>query len=217
MVINKNYRFLLKFGDEDKMKSLLEQGHVFCNTLDYFRGLEDANRGDKHEGSAFSMPVIIKSIKIKDIEIPDINIDGVFRTKDPKFQCNLYCMYGAEENDLQDFYDKNLSKLVDRDSLGFGSHFVFIFDPKEFIRRVGLAIEKEGYKYTLGTVQYRNLSSFTGKMGVFDKAEFYRNQKEVRFCIHSAGDKPIKICIGNINDIAGGVFPAKAIDSIEIR
>src|SRR5699024_7951582 len=50
---------VLKIGQEEHINNLYENGHIYCNTIKYFRSVEksDLNRHDSREG-AFKTEVI---------------------------------------------------------------------------------------------------------------------------------------------------------------
>ncbi|WP_219222368.1 hypothetical protein [Pedobacter antarcticus] len=217
--VTKNFRFLLKFGEQDHMTDLIEKGILYCNTISYFRKLEDPKQGDKHEGCLSATPVIINKIISKDgrINMPDIKINGVLRDHDSEFNRNIFCLYGPDEYLLQRFIDKEIPVLVNRREFDFGKYFIFIKDPNEFAKRVKIAIEKEKYQYKLSFIEYVDQSTYQGKMGIFKKSDYYKDQNELRFSIESNSDQPIKLNIGNMRDIAEGPYPIDEIEKLELK
>ena len=65
---------MFKFGSEENIIDLFENGTIYLNPLQYFRKVEDAElRGDKYEG-------IIEVINFPagDFEIPTLNFKGKY-------------------------------------------------------------------------------------------------------------------------------------------
>jgi len=74
--------------------------------------------------------------------------------------------------------------------------------PRQFIERVMTALSEAGYKGTqYKRVDYYN-NGYSGQTGIFKKHENYSQQNEFRFYVPNAKNKPIKINIGSIEDIA---------------
>ena len=193
---------LIKIGDAEYQKSLYERGEIYMNTQQFFRDLEDQNgRGDKYEGA--DRIEQIKWLKISDrktdIEL-SLNAGNLKRanvfSRYEDFNCNLYSMIGISEDDI------NKENPVPKSNEKLGSFFTLIFDVKEFNRRIKEKLDLLNYEYTWGWVKYYDEYTYEGDLTLFDKPNEFVEQKEVRYIVHSDKDKPLKIEIGSLADIA---------------
>src|SRR5687768_13007958 len=96
-----NISGFIKIGSKDNILDLYENGTVYCNTIQRFKEMDEADgRGDSFEGISFLRNISnIKRIElqVKDKSKPPIrlNTNGVLQIKDfyENLRCNLYCLY----------------------------------------------------------------------------------------------------------------------------
>jgi hypothetical protein len=87
-------QFKLELGDHFDRN--LQTGHIYCNTINYFRSVEDNNkRGDINEGKTH-----IKQIKDLTLLIEGKPIAraerGQLYFENPDDKGNLFCLYGVK-------------------------------------------------------------------------------------------------------------------------
>jgi hypothetical protein len=195
---------LMKFGSEDNMNSLLKEGIIFCNTLEYYtREDVKANKqlADKDE-TCFNMKFYDKGIlqvKGKDGESLKLNVTN-FQLKEfgnsPLF--NVYCMFGLR-------IPKSLKEetaMYSPDLAEFGTHFVLIQNMPEFLKRLDDALSKLPYKSDRRFVEYKDFSSFTGSKTAFQKNKSFEHQNEYRILIETHLSEPITVTLGSLEDVA---------------
>ena len=112
------------------------------------------------------------------------------------FDCNIYSMIGISE------YDINKGQPVPKSNEKLGSFFTLIYDVKEFNRRIKEKLDSLNYKYTWGWVKYYNEYDYEGELTLLDKPKGFKDQKEVRYIVHTGNNEPLKIEIGSLADIA---------------
>ena len=217
--------FLAKVFSESQHADDLIKGNLYANTLRYFRNIEgDTTRGDPEEGA------IRPQLEGLALELTSTNsttgeVDKITITKDdlaappsirPRWfeHLNLFCMYAARTGQFTTISEQNITDFqkqleMPEDCREFGSHAVLIRNPREFIRRVNLAAENEGYKVHYGPVHYYDPDIGTPPIHspiqtLFLKRKMYEYQKEWRLAIDTgtAADCPIIFDIGGIEDIA---------------
>jgi len=138
--MEKHYQSFIKFGEKIHMEKLFHEGEIYCNTLKHYTEKEyNDSRTDKYDGSDYI-------IQGKDLKLKLNN--KIFATAD-KIQIyrrnlnqlgNVYCLYGIENTDLK-LTDTFLKMKLDLSSITWGDTAVFIYDTKEFLRRVNEALE----------------------------------------------------------------------------
>ena len=127
---------------------------------------------------------------------------------------NLFCMYAAHSGGFHQVSDDNIEELrrqleIPEDCLKLRRHAVAITNRAEFVRRVKMGAQREGYGLHCGLVKYYDPEVGTPLAPldirtIFTKREKYAYQKEFRFAIDTGttGCEPITLDIGAIDDIA---------------
>ena len=98
---------------------------------------------------------------------------------------------------------------IPEDCTRLGKYAVLIKNPKEFIRRVRVAAERENYRIYWRLVRYYDPEVGTASLesnldSIFSKRKEYEYQKEFRFAIDTGtlGSDHITLDVGEIGDIA---------------
>lgn len=207
---------LIKFQDEDKIKSL-RSGKLYAKTLEYYRKREEET-GDCEVGDKYEAMIHINeaTIHFPDTgEVISVNDDLLKTSESNDF---VFCMFGINPGSEKfRFTDEQKEKL-----LSFGDTALLILDQDEFICRVKVAAEKAGYKVYFKPVQYYDPTIDGGNMLIsllggmwniaFWKRDYYTYQQEVRF-VFAPGDENtdhIELDIGDISDITA-VISAKSV------
>lgn len=194
--IQKNYRFLIKFGEREHMEAL-QRGDIYMNTLAYFRTQPEEDLiGDILEGitsfySFKNAPFTVNKIKM----IGDLNMHPTDR-----YQGNIFCMYGGDE----DLLEQNL--VGTKGTLPIGEtfkspYFAIINNPKVFYHKIEAYSQLAGYSVKAGQVNYLNYEKHQQKLTPFCKRERYKDQNEFRIFIANDLDKTLEFNIGDISDI----------------
>lgn len=213
---------LIKFQDADKIKSL-QAGKIYAKTLGYYRKREeetgDCEVGDKYEAMIHVHEAIIHFPDTG--EVIHLN-DDLLKTSNSNDY--VFCMFGIYPSiENFNFTDKQKEKM-----LSFGNSALIILDSDEFVRRVIIKAEKEGYKVHFRPVQYYDPSIDSGNMLIsllsgmwniaFWKRDSYVYQQEVRF-VFTPGNEAvdhIELDIGDISDITE-IIPAKVALSAIVK
>lgn len=196
---------LFKRGKEEHIRSFLEKGEMYFNTMEYFRNVEQDDfakkngRNDPHEG-AFLRKYYDK-VKIKMIECDVENAVPIFLDGENFVEVDL--MNGGNIYSMSSLSQSQLDlKTIDIDITSFGNFIIIITNPNEFKRRVERELKRQNLNFHFGAVKYYS-DDYTGELGgPFDKNEFFERQREFRIFIDSDGKDKILIEIGNIEDIA---------------
>lgn len=127
---------LMKIGQEEHINQLQKEGKIYCNTVKYFRDLEneDKNRGDGREG-AFKTELL-------DPDSLELSVDGekipitftyarLNQFDNNRNEFKLFCLYG--------FKNKHLTgePFVDKRNVDFGDKALIVTDTEELIFRIG--------------------------------------------------------------------------------
>lgn len=203
----------LKFGNEENLNDLLQNGTIYMNSIQYFRNFEDDElRGDSYEG-------VIEIINSPpgDFEIPSIKYKGKHQGIHLKKVhdeilgniYSLYCIssYGWEKP--QDFF-------IDQKIKFFGSHCVMIKDNLAFLNLITEKLDELGMKYHHNFVDYYDKQKINRKITLFEKPLEFEYQKEFRFYIERESSDSFKFNIGNIQNIAELLKIDDIVDALKL-
>lgn len=189
----------LKFGSEENVTDLFDNGTIYLNTLQYFRTIEDAElRGDNYEGISQ-----IKNYPPGDFEISAINFKGKYislhlKNAFEEVRGNIYSLYC-----ISSFAIPNPSNFsIDERVKGFGSHCLMVIDNQEFLERIQKALQKRNLIYRHGFVSYYDRYVINGKITLFQKPLEFDYQNEFRIYVESNATEPVVLKIGNLKNIA---------------
>ena len=185
----------LKFGSFENIQDLLNKGTIYLNTIEYFRKLEDKElRGDKYEGAT----KVINSLPGK-FRIPNVDRDFKYEKVHLKESYetvlgNLYCLYCISSYG----FENPFAFKLDERNLRFGTHCLMIKDNQYFFNSLENELNKNGYNYHHGFVEYYNKDNVSRDLTVFNKPNEFEYQKEFRFYVYNDKIEPIKIRIGTL-------------------
>jgi hypothetical protein len=203
----------IKFGSEENIKDLLDNGCIYMNSKESFRGIEDKElRGDSYEGV-----IEIRNLPAGIFSIPGINFSGRYQNIHlPKFYQevwgNLYCLTSISNQTIPNPFEYKIDERL----AGFGTHCLLIKDVEKFVRLITCKMDLLNYKYTYDFVKYYDKKMFNGRVSVFDKPLEFEYQKEFRFYIERVGVKPIIFNIGSLKEIAE-IFTTETIMTLKIE
>ena len=192
----------LKIGAEEHILDLQKNGHLYCNTIKYFRELEyaDHNRRDSREGAH----------KTEVIENPDAyrftwnkkTFPGKilsFRIDSFYPQLNnfkLFCLFGFKKDHVTG------RPFINKDIQHFGAKVLFINDLDEFVKRVGECLKDLGIDYQCKYVKYYDEKGVIKNLTPFHKPNRFMLQEEFRILIKEKSEIPFSLKIGSIEDIS---------------
>lgn len=173
---------LFKFGEREHIDELVREGHLYMNTLKYFREreTEDLLRSDKHEGAIHCVQAdgATLSMKQDDAWVNIGTIRGQILASDGSEEItNVFCMYA--------FREKAAIAKIDPKNFEFGDTYAILTDGDEFLRRVRKTAEQEGLTLKHDLVEYVDRSTYNGTMGVFRKFADFAYQSEFRISVVS--------------------------------
>jgi hypothetical protein len=186
---------LIKFGREEDLLQLRDEGLLYMNNLPYFWGIEDeALRGDPFD----CVTEINRGPKVtmRQPDGKDLVIGGnwVIRMHPPAPEkMNIFCMYALRPA-IENF-------PVDERNFRFGEHAVVLLNPQEFMTRIGSYLKTEKIEARGDLVEYVD-DDHTGKLGPFKKLRKFAYQSEWRLVCMSGPGGPRNIRIGSIRDIS---------------
>lgn len=191
---------LFKFGKREHIYQFVHEGHIYMNSLNYFRKLEDDMlRADKHEGASYNLQADGAILQVKQsgewVDMAEIK-DPLVWSDGSKDVTNIFCMYAFRES-----ASKN---LIDTRNFGLGDSFAMITakDGDEFFRRINVAAKKENIVLEQKLVEYVDKATYDGTMGVFRKFSHFAYQSEFRLSVVTGKDSPFSFRIGDISDIS---------------
>lgn len=205
--------FLIKFGREEYISQLRNDGIIYFNSLNYFRKIEnDEVRRDALEG-------VVRIEQLRDVQLylegkliartlPSSNSHLCFH--DNENIGNVFSMYAITENEHTDPEFK-----FDRRLLQFGDKLLLITDTKAFIKKIISQIESRNLHFNLGYVKYYNKNLYSGILDPFHKPDNFNYQNEFRIYIQSKYDMSIQLEIGSIKNITQ-VFDISMIENFKI-
>lgn len=205
----------LKFGKEEHMQDLYENGTIYCNTVEYFKRVEDdALRGDNYEGASFikNYPPGKFRISIAGKEVDkDFNyINFHIKEAYEKTLGNIFSLYSITSRDTE----KTELFKVDAKNKKFGDKFLLIKDNPTFLKLIEQELKKKRLKFNYGFVEYYDRHKYNGKVGVFHKPREYSYQNEFRIYVRKKSEKPLVLNIGSLKSIAA-LYDINTLDTLE--
>lgn len=215
-----NQSMLMKFGKEEYMKSF-QKGEIYMNNLDYYINLEKESN-DEYIGDKFEASLVLKNINFKLYEVGSDKLiaQGIGKNSETNFISKKYpiiCLFCLDSSNITDnnffpnknllqvsykFHDEQIEQLKK-----FGDSVVIITDPKAFIDKIKEAthdievIDKKIKYYKENQKDYIEDVINEKKMVAFWKQEKYKRQNEYRIMICRETDEPLRLNIGDINNI----------------
>ena len=209
---------LLKFGSEENIDDLYKNGTVYLNTFEYFQFKENNSyRGDPQEAT-----IHIKNFPNPEsytITFTDLKTGKSFSKKPGDLFLsyknlspgNLYSLYCIKHSDFVDGKFR-----VDPQVKEFGSHFLLINNPAQFMERLKYKIGESGMEYQAQAVKYYDQWQHNGPLTLFHKTFEYKYQNEYRISVNNKTDKPVKFRLGSLEDISQ-IIETERIDHLQFR
>lgn len=210
---------LLRFGQEEYLNDLVKNGVLYLSSIEDIRKIEEREdkenyRNDPVEGAhnyrssgpgtasykhPNGMSGSINFLNLTYYDMPEIIYGNI---------CSFYAIT-AESFLNCDFIP------VDKRMVSFGSHFIFITNYEEFMKRVERAMDELKIHWYYGPVEYFNEADYDGKLHMFKKRSRYYFQNEFRIYIETENTESMKLNIGSIEDIAL-IAPSDTIDQLKM-
>jgi hypothetical protein len=186
---------IIKFGQKKFIDDFVDNGHIYMNSLSYFKKLEKENiRKDEYENSTSCLQAngARLSVEIDGNFVEFASILGPIITANDKEDdfIKVFCMYSV----LDDI-------PIDSRIENFGDSCCVILIINEFFRRIDNAAEKKNLIVERKIVRYVNSKTYEGEMGFFRKFSDFSFQNEYRLAVKTNDVSPLSLIIGNISDI----------------
>tara|TARA_R110002072_G_scaffold16233_1_gene63706 strand:+ start:1188 stop:1850 length:663 start_codon:yes stop_codon:yes gene_type:complete len=214
--MKRDYFLFIRISKEEYIDSLQKIGQIYCNTIRYFREIEnDGQKADENEGKAFIKQV--KNIVIKDRERILAKADSAQLYYDnSKDIGNIYCLYGVESSLMnKNIFSEQMVK-INRDSYGLGQYALIIHHPTEFMKRVSQKLKTLNKQFNFSPVKYYDKDAYNGELSPFYKSKEFAHQSEIRIWIPSQIEQVYEFQIGDISDISTKITVDK-LDSISVQ
>lgn len=198
---------LIKFGQEQHLRDLLNTGSLYFSSKQSLRGskkedsddfrydsLEGANLYESHR---FGVTINMKNPSTgEDMNIPARRL--VFSGKPEIVYGNIVSFYGITDKS----FVNNKMTPVDPRMKDFGSHFLLIYDYQHFMKRISAAFDRLKLNHSLGKVEYFDEENHKGELHYFHKRSSLNYQNEYRIHIDRESTSPYLLKIGNLREFA---------------
>ncbi len=190
---------LIKIGQKEQINQLFTQGHVYMNSLDYFRKCEGMSH-DQNEGARD----VISGKNRKFVIFPQNGapapIEGVISlqaTSMEDLKKNVYCTHAVLENEPP----------LDLENFKRGQYALVIENFSKFLQTLEEIKSKQNLNLSYQLVEYVDRNSYHGELGAFRKYKEYREyeyekEKEFRILLKPGVGKPFSLYLGSLEDIA---------------
>jgi hypothetical protein len=235
------YLWFIKFFEKEEYADQFMAGHLYLNTLTYFKELESKSgdgRDDSTEAIAMWWQPNDISIKLNLAGIGDIEItrDDLAGPASMSFDyhnslniLSLYTMYvtGFEPKDgklsckPEDVTELRQQLAIDRRCFELGK-FAVVTQVGLFIKRLREALQTQTGKVDGRLVDYYDKDTFHGKIPFddipFRKQKRFSYQREYRLCVDSRGvsSGPIRLNIGDISTFSAKMESVKIPDAFTV-
>jgi hypothetical protein len=207
-----NPLLFLKFNEEKHIETLRNKGEIFMRLNNDFRKFDsNKERFDKFEGALSNEYISEGIIEIKTEEWPEWKKLKILNSNFNQFidtsKIYSYSLYLITLADLQeiDIYrvDKRMSE--------FGSHFLMIRNPNDFLNKIANYLELNEFEYCFKEVSYYNLQEKQIDLTLFHKPNTLKHQKEFRIIVKAKTEQPLKFEIGNIENYSE-IYKSKILE-----
>ncbi len=195
-----NVFFLLKFGRQQDIENLFYKGEIFMNTIKWFKDFEKKDVGDKYEGAlkiknlkrgklTLELPSGPITLDAKNVQMSN-NLEGHIG--------NIYSIYAISD----ELVKRKWQHRIDNRMENFGTHCLFIKNPKLFLSKLKYKLTDLGHEYSSGLVTYKNYSINNHELTPFNKSHILGYQKEHRTIAWTNKTEALKFEIGSLEDIS---------------
>lgn len=203
----------LKFGQEEHIKDLYENGTIYMNAIQFFRGIEDNElRGDKYEGISK-----INNYPAGQIEIKSLNYKGKYlalqiRESYDTVLGNIFSLYCISSHG----WKRPTDFKIDQKIKNFGSHCLVIKDNTKFLSLIEQKLKEMKIEYSHNLISYYDKDKVDREITLFEKPLEFEYQKEFRFYVKRKSDKPFYFSIGSLKEIAQIYKSNEVVDTLEL-
>jgi hypothetical protein len=202
---------LMRVSARPYLEEMRLSGLIYMNPAKFFHNLENQAQGDRFEGSQWVIqPKDGGNLYLGDrkqgqavVFTPEEIVGPVSAYTRGH---NIFCMYSVSR-------PTDLFPVNDRIN-EFGDSFILVTNTLEFVRRLCEASENAALPFQAGLVKYQDFSTYSGDTGLFVKALEYEWQREYRFVVYTGKGEPLKLYLGNIEDITTPVLSMDKLHEI---
>jgi len=188
---------LFKLGKREHIEQFA-RGLLYMNTLEHFVKVErNEARHDPDEGITYLKQAqgALLQVRVRE-KFEDVGtIQGAIRwSHEEHLAANVFCMLAIRTADA------TASFPVDPRNFHFGDTFAVVLNGDDFIRRVHEAAIKTSHEFRSGVVEYVDMATYEGPMGILKKSIAFSYQREFRMALLPGTGKPHVLEIGDISD-----------------
>ena len=218
---------LFKFFSREEYRDDFLKGHLFFNSLNYFRRAEASDvfgQNDPYECCKIFQPNSIK-VSLGPLELNDLSGPVSICGVDDVLKSNIMC-FSTIRVDSQKKYasleDLKRDVLFSEKMIKYGEYVVAIPRMELFVERLKKAALKENLDFAIGPVNYYDFSkdnvSDEYPKNAFQKRSEFSYQREFRFLLRkkNAVDEHVILEIGDLSDIAQSCKSADLNGLLEI-
>ena len=204
-------------------------GRLYCNTVKYYRDLEDGDeKKDKDEGAVVIPGDKLSELKIGDHVVSHLDVVEIRHYPNLTSGANVFCMFcwapRREGNQVFLNKEEQLGSLREFDRK-YGPYAVMIGNLPEFFRRIDAAVNRERILWARGDiVKYELEDSIPNNREAlldlaFHKNPEYSSENEYRFAflVDQKEPGPYRLNIGDIRDIATLQRTDEIYDSLKVN
>jgi hypothetical protein len=187
---------LIKFGQQELLLQLQDEGLLYMNHLKYFWEIEDEElRGDPFDCIAEVARGPKIGFTVADGKEVFMEGNWTLRMYPPEPEkINIFCMYA-----LRPLIEGTFP--VDERNFRFGEYALVLINRDEFMRRIESILKSQRIIAKADLVEYVD-DKYTGKLGPFRKLKRFAYQSEWRLVCYDGPGRPREIRIGSIRDIS---------------
>ena len=209
---------LLKFNDEKYIRTLRKKGEIFMNSPSSFKK-NDANkeRFDRFEGAKTNEFIKKGIIELRDKDINEWKKLSIFNSNLNYFgDYTDYYLYSLYYITLEDLKSTDIFQ-IDTRMREFGSHFLMIRTPGEFLSKIKTYLDDNKYEYSFNSITYYDTKQGQKNLTLFHKPDNLKHQKEYRIIVKARmKTKPLLFRIGGIENCSE-IFQTKNLESFALR
>lgn len=221
---NRQCWLLFRAGSRDRLESF-QRGKMYMNSVEFFSGMKDeettALRKDQLERNYLKLHSHLDGNPIGEffLEIDgkeySLGPDATMHVELPRpSNIFIFCMASIAEGPDGRVQGEELGAVTLSDRFAeFGDHVLVVNSNVEFAKRLNAAISSNEHFYSspffeggYGQVDYVDMRSYSGVVGLFRKDIEYQWQREYRFCVGAESEAlnstgALELDLGDLTDI----------------
>jgi len=207
-------KMFLKFGEENDILDLYQNGTIYMSPIQRFREIEGGElRGDLYEGVSSIKNYLPGQFEISSIGFKGNHLGIHLRESYERVLGNIYSLYCISSHGWKNPNDFKIDEKIKK----FGSHCLMIKDNKKFLSLIEKTLKQLNAKFRHNFVEYYDKKAINRQISLFEKPLEFEYQKEFRFYVERKSTDPFVFSIGSLIGISELYSSHLIVDELKLQ